>query len=252
MITWQWDPLTLCIYHTLAVLPFPLVHDLIFLGDFSWAIHDAISPQAIPTQAISINHDALAILLTLIVLPMIEIAIPISESPQSLELIFQKDTGVLPITSIQPFIDTCSSELTISERPSVRELIWNNQFRFTSARAINKSSSVSRPVRPVVLAHATWSGIFPVAIIGLTLKGVPFSIPISLAVFPKTFIKISIRMHKSPSPVESAALKRTLIHCAIIPDLLACSCTIAKVQFFGAMESLTLVNCVKSKISFEN
>jgi hypothetical protein len=221
MITWQWDPLTLHIYHTLAVLPFPLVHDLIFLGDFSWAVHDAISPQALPTQAISINHGALAILLTLIVVPIIEIAIHISESPQYLELIFQKDTRVLPITSIQPFIDNCSSELTISERPIVRELTWNYQFTFTSARAIKKISSVSRPVRPVVLAHAAWSRIFPVAIIGVTIKEDIFSIPISLAVFPKTFIKISISMHKSSSSVESAALQRTLIDCAVIPDLLA-------------------------------
>jgi hypothetical protein len=252
MITWQWDLLTLRINHTLAVLPFPLVHDLIFLGDFSVAIHEAISPQALPTQAISIHHDALAILLIAIELPMIEIAIPIMESPLSLELIFIKITRELSNTSIQPFVDTYSCELTIHKTPSVRQLTWNNQFSFTIAGTIQKSSSVCRPVRPVILAHATWSGIFPVAIIGVTLKGFPFSMPISLAVFPKTFIKISIRMHKSPSPVESAALKRTLIHCAVIPDLLACSCTIAKVQFFGPMESLTLVNCVKSKISFEN
>jgi hypothetical protein len=252
MMTWQWYPLTLSIHHMLAVLPFPFVHDLIFLGDFSMAIHEAMSPQALKTQAISINHGALAILLTLIILPMIEIAIPISESTQSLELIFQKDTGVLPITSIQPLVDTCSSELPILERPIVLELAWNNQFRFTSARTMMKSSSVSRPVRPVVLAHATWSGIFPVAIIRVTLKGDPFSVPISLTVFPNTFIKISISMHKSSSPVESADLQRPLIHCAVIPDLLACGCTIAKVQFFGPMESLTLVNCVKNKISFEN
>jgi hypothetical protein len=252
MITSQLDPLTLRIYHTLAVLPIPLVHDLIFLGDFSVAIHEAISPQALPTQAISIHHDSLAILLIAIELPMIEIFILISESPLSLELIFLKITRVLPFTSILPFVDTSSSELTIHKTPSVRQLTWNNQFPFTSAGAIQKSSSVSRPVRPVVLPHATWSGIFPIPIIGVTLKRDPFSKPISLAVFPKTLVKISISMHKSSSTVESAALQRTLINCAIIPDLLASSSTLAKVQFSGSVESLNTLVCVKSKIAFEN